>query len=170
MNPIRKLAIGGALAAVTITGGALGASLFGTANAATGSTSDATSSTAAPADATQAPPADGTQARPAFPAHGTPEHESQETAVTGDNATKAQAAAVASLGGGTAGDVTTDMTGKGYEVTVTKADGSQVEVHLDSNFTVMKGGPGGPGGHRGPGGPHDNDADDAPAASTTTAG
>src|SRR5690348_16936166 len=98
MNPIRKLAIGGALAAVTITGGAVGASLFGTANAATSSTSDATSSTAAPSDATQA--------RPAFPAHGTPEHESQETAVTGDNATKAQAAAVASLGGGTAGDVT----------------------------------------------------------------
>jgi hypothetical protein len=161
MNPIRKLAIGGALAAATISGGALGASLFGTANAATNSSSDATSSTAAPADATQA--------RPAFPAHGTPEHESQETAVTGDNATKAQAAAVASVGGGTAGDVTTDMSGKGYEVTVTKADGSQVEVHLDSNFTVMQCGP---GGHRGPGGPNDNDADGAPAATapTTTAG
>ena len=40
--------------------------------------------------------------------------------------------------------MTTDFTGKGYEVTVTKSDGSTVEVHLDSSFTVMQhGGPGG---------------------------
>jgi hypothetical protein len=52
---------------------------------------------------------------------------------------------VKSVGSGTAGDVTTDFTGSGYEVTVTKADGTQVEVHLDSSFNVMQHG-GGPNG------------------------
>lgn len=68
--------------------------------------------------------------------------------MTGTNATKAQAAAVKSVGSGTAGAVTADFTGRGYEVTVTKSDGTSVEVHLDSSFTVMDhGGPqGGPGG------------------------
>jgi hypothetical protein len=45
--------------------------------------------------------------------------------------------------------VTTDFTGNGYEVTVTKSGGSQVEVHLDSSFQVMQR----PGGSRGPGAP-----------------
>jgi hypothetical protein len=58
--------------------------------------------------------------------------------------------------------VTTDFTGTGYEVTVTKADGTQVEVHLDSSFKVMQG-----GGPHGPGRPNDNDADDQPTPSTT---
>lgn len=80
-----------------------------------------------------------------FPRHGTAAHEDAETAVTGDAAAKAQAAAVKAVGSGTAGDVTTDFTGNGYEVTVTKADGSTVEVHMDSSFTVMQG----PGGHGG---------------------
>ena len=50
--------------------------------------------------------------------------------------------------GGKAGEVTTDFRNTGYEVTVTKSDGSQVEVHLDRSFKVMTaaGGPGGPGG------------------------
>ena len=29
------------------------------------------------------------------------------------------------------------MTGTGYETTVTKSDGSTVEVHLDSSFNVV---------------------------------
>ncbi|HEX3456229.1 MAG TPA: hypothetical protein VHS03_16540, partial [Gaiellaceae bacterium] len=67
-------------------------------------------------------------------------------AVTGSAATKAQAAAVKAVGSGTAGAVTTDYSQAGYEVTVTKSDGSTAEVHLDSSFTVMQG----PGGHGGP--------------------
>jgi hypothetical protein len=52
--------------------------------------------------------------------------------------------------------VTTDFTKNGYETTVTKTDGSKVEVHLDSSFNVMQGPPGpgrtgGPGGHAPPG-------------------
>jgi len=76
------------------------------------------------------------------PEHGTAAHENAETAVTGDAATKAKAAAVKAAGSGTAGAVTGDFRGGGYEVTVTKADGSTVEVHLDSSFNVLQGGPG----------------------------
>ena len=87
-------------------------------------------------------------APPAFtgPRPGTAAHEDAEKAVTGSAATKAQAAAVKSVGSGKAGSVTTDYRGGGYEVTVTKADGTQAEVHLNSSFQVMQcpGGPGGP--------------------------
>jgi len=74
-----------------------------------------------------------------MPAHGTAAHEDAEKPVTGDAAAKAQAAAVKEVGSGTADAVTTDFTGNGYEVTVTKSDGSTVEVHLDSSFTAMQG-------------------------------
>jgi hypothetical protein len=48
---------------------------------------------------------------------------------------------------GAAGEVTSDYTGSGYEVDVTK-NGTTTEVHLDSSFNVQ----GGPGGrHGGPG-------------------
>jgi len=80
-----------------------------------------------------------------MPAPGTAAHENHEQAVTGAAAEKAKAAAVKAAGGGTAGDVTTDYFGHGYEVTVTKSDGSKVEIHLDSSFNVMAG-PGGCGG------------------------
>jgi hypothetical protein len=87
--------------------------------------------------------------QPAFPAHGTPSHEDAEKPVSGDAATKAQAAAVKAAGSGTAGAVTTDFPGTGYEVTVTRPDGTTVEIHLDSSFNVVQG----PGGHHG-GFPH----------------
>ncbi len=63
--------------------------------------------------------------------------------MTGTAATKAQAAAVKAAGGGKAGAVTTDYTQNGYEVDVTKSDGSTVEIHLDSSFNVAD-----HGGHR----------------------
>jgi hypothetical protein len=80
------------------------------------------------------------------PGHGTAAHENAEQAVTGTAATQALAAAVKAVGSGTAGAVTTDFRGSGYETTVTKADGSTVEVHLDSSFNVVQ-------GHGGPNGP-----------------
>ena len=128
---------------------ALGASAI--AGAASSSTS--ASGTAGSAGQPASPPASSSssaQAPPAFngPAHGTAAHEDAEKAVTGEAAAKAQAAAVKSVGSGSAGDVTTDYSGHGYETTVTKADGSKVEVHLDSSFNVMQG-PGGPGGPQG---------------------
>jgi hypothetical protein len=131
MKPTRKLAVAAALAGLSVAGGAVGATVFGTAGAAT-STTTASSSTSNSAQ------------QPTFPAHGSAAHEDAEKPVTGTAATQAQAAAVKYVGSGTAGDVTTDFTGIGYEVTVTKSDGTQVEVHLDSSFNVMMGGQGGP--------------------------
>jgi hypothetical protein len=72
-----------------------------------------------------------------MPSPGTAAHEDHEKAVTGEAADKAKAAALKAVGGGTAGDVTTDYFGNGYEVTVTQSDDSKVEVHLDSSFEVM---------------------------------
>jgi hypothetical protein len=88
-----------------------------------------------------------------MPPYGGAAHEGAEKAVTGAAAAKAQAAAVKAAGGGTAGEVTTDFDGHGYEVTVTKSDGSKTEIHLDSSFTAVQGGHGGgncPGGRMGP--------------------
>jgi len=135
MKQSHKIGLAAAIAAVSITGGAVGATVFGTAGAATSTTTAATST------GTSTAPAD-----PSFPAHGSAAHEDAEKAVTGTAATQAQAAAVKSVGGGTAGAVTSDFTGTGYELTVTKSDGTQVDVHLDSTFNVMM------GGHRGPDG------------------
>jgi hypothetical protein len=75
-----------------------------------------------------------------MPAPGTAAHEDAETAVTGATAAKVQAAAVKYVGSGTAGTVTTDYTHTGYEVTVTKADGTNVALHLTSSFAVIQGG------------------------------
>ena len=123
LNP-KRLLITGAVAGSLLAGTAIGvaATLGATAASAAGpSPSPSVSSSA-----------------PAMPAHGTPAHENAEVAVTGANAAKAQAAAVKAVGGGTAGTVTTDFFQKGYEVTVTKSDGTTVEVHLDSSFNVMQ--------------------------------
>ena len=145
-HPIKKVVVGvAALAALALGGSAI-------AGAATSTTTATTTSTSAPSS-TGAP----TALRFSGPAHGTAAHEDAEKAVTGAAAAKAQAAAVKSVGSGTAGAVTSDFTGNGYETTVTKSDGTKVEVHLDSSFNVMPGGAGGHGpagqGPSGQGGP-----------------
>jgi nicotinic acid phosphoribosyltransferase len=133
-----KKVLAGVAALAAIAFGA--SSIAGAASSSTSTTQGTTQSAA------------GTQSPPEFngPAHGTAAHEDAETAVTGAAAEKARAAAVQSVGGGTAGAVTTDYTKTGYETTVMKTDGTKVEVHLDSAFAVMQG----PGGHApGAGGP-----------------
>ena len=115
-----------------------------------------------------------TQARPSIPQHGTAAHEDQEKPVTGAAADKAKAAAAKSVGSGsTATEVETDFGGNGYEVTVKKADGSTVEVHLDMSFNVIQGGPGRHPGH-GPresqGAPPSNNGASAPATGADTVG
>ncbi len=125
---------------------ATGAAVIGGAAIADAATSTTGSSTSRAAPVGRAAPAN-------MPAPGTAAHEDAEKAVTGTDATKAQAAAVKYVGGGTAGSVTTDFTGQGYEVTVTKSDGSKVDVHLDGSFNAMQR-PGGPAGNAmPPGGP-----------------
>lgn len=139
LQPIRKSVLTiGALAALALGGSAI-------AGAASSPSTTTTPSASTP------------QAEPTGPAHGTAAHENAETAVTGDAAAKAQAAAVKSVGSGAAGAVTNDMTDTGYETTVTKSDGSKVEVHLDSSYSVMQ-------GHGGHGDNDDNDDNDGPDA------
>jgi uncharacterized membrane protein YkoI len=79
---------------------------------------------------------------------------SGETALTGDVATQAKAAAVASTGG-TADRATTENDSSNaaaaYEVHVTKADGSHAVVILDKSYAVLSvdtGGPTGNGFHK----------------------
>jgi hypothetical protein len=124
LGKLKKVGLG--LAAVS------GAAVGGAAVAGAATSHSGTTTTAG-----QPPPALRNMPRP-----GTAAHEDNEKTVTGDAATKARAAAVKAAGGGTAGDVTTDCFGNGYEVTVTKSEGSKVEIHLDSSFNAM-GPPGG---------------------------
>jgi len=121
---------------------ALGGSALAGAAGNSGTTTSGTTTTA-PGGARGGGPG-GEGGFPAGEQPGTAAHENAEKAVTGQDAEKAQAAAVSSISGGKAGAVTSDFRGGGYEVTVTKADGSQVTVHLDSAFKVQTH-PGGPG-------------------------
>jgi len=131
LSRIKKVGLGVAALAGAAVGGA----------AVAGAATSNSGTAAPPPQASGKPP----PALRNMPAPGTAAHEEHEKAVTGAAADKVQAAAVKAVGGGTAGDVTTDYFGNGYEVTVTKSDGSKVEIHLDSSFNVM-GPPGGPGG------------------------
>jgi hypothetical protein len=131
------------LGAVALAALALGASAI--AGAATGSSGSSSSTTSSdPTSSGGGPPPGFTAAD----APGTATHENAEKTVTGEAADKAKAAALASVGGGTAGAVTGDFRNSGdYEVAVTKSDGSQVAVRLDKAFKVEThpGGPGAPG-------------------------
>jgi hypothetical protein len=120
-----------AAALVAVTALAVGGAAIGSAATSQG-TATTTTTTATPS--THAPPGN-------MPAPGTAAHEDAEKPVTGDAAEQAKAAAVKAVGGGTTGDVTTDYFGTGYEVTVTKSDGSSVELHLDGSFNVRQGPP-----------------------------
>ena len=139
MNPLRKLAFGGAMAGTALLGGALGASLIGTANA---QTTDSTSTTTAPSSGSSGDTS--STATPAPDAHGAPDwskggHQANgitETVLTGDDLTKATAAAEAAVPGATAERAETDAEGAAYEVHMTKADGSVVTVKLDASFNV----------------------------------
>ena len=59
-----------------------------------------------------------------------------ETPLTGENAEKAKAAAVARVPGGTVLRVETDADGAAYEAHVRRPDGTQVTVKLDKQFNV----------------------------------
>jgi len=131
LDRIKKVGLGVA----ALTGAAVGGA------AVAGAATSHSSAAAMPSAASGKPP----PALRNMPAPGTAAHENHEQAVTGDAADRAKAAALQAVGGGTAGDVTTDYFGKGYEVTVTKSDGSTVEIHLDDSFNAM-GPPGGQGG------------------------
>jgi uncharacterized membrane protein YkoI len=123
MHPARKILAGGAIAATVLTGGAIGASFLGVANAETATTATA------PADSTATPAADA----PAGP------HQANgktETLLTGTDAEKATAAAQAAVPGATIVRVETDADGAAYEAHVTKSDGTEATVLMDESFAV----------------------------------
>lgn len=72
--------------------------------------------------------------------HGEGGQRSDETALTGDTLSKAQAAALAEVGSdATVMRAETDADGNAkYEVHVKKADGTMVTVYLDESFNVVK--------------------------------
>ena len=137
MNPLRKLLIGGAMAGTALVGGAIGASLIGTANAQTPTT---TPSTEAPAQPGTPPDSHGTppagQGTPDWSKGGHQANGTTETILTGDELTKATAAAEAAVPGATAQRAETDAEGAAYEVHMTTSDGSVITVKLDSSFNV----------------------------------
>lgn len=143
MNAFNKLALPAIVAGAGFLGVG-GATLISNllANADTPTTTSAATSTTAPSSTSSTNSTAQDAAHAAYPGHGTAAEEAAEKPVTGANASKVQAAAVTYVGSGTAGDVTTDYSQSGYEVTVTKSDGSTVELHLDSSFTVTQGGHG----------------------------
>jgi hypothetical protein len=137
LSKVKKVGLGVAALSGAAVGGA----------AVAGAATSHSSATSTPSATAAHPP----PALKNMPTPGTAPHENAEKPVTGEAADKAEAAAIKAAGGGTARDVTTDYFGNGYEVTVTKSDGSSVEIHLDSSFEVM-GPPGGPGGASPPAG------------------
>lgn len=62
----------------------------------------------------------------------------KEVLLTGDDAAKATAAALAAVPGGTIERVETDTEGDAYEAHMTKADGTRVTVKFDASFSVAK--------------------------------
>ena len=137
MNPLRKLLIGGAMAGTALVGGAIGASLIGTANAQTPTTtpsSEAPAQTDTPPDNRGTPP--GNQRTPDWSKGGHQASGKTEVILTGDELAKATSAAEAAVPGATAQRAETDAEGAAYEVHMTKSDGSVVTVKLDSSFNV----------------------------------
>lgn len=127
MNRTRMIGLSAALVAVSLTGGALGASFLSTAGA------DTTTTTAPATAPPLAPPADGQHdlTRGGHTANGI-----TETLLTGDVATKVTNAAKAAVPGATVDRVENDAEGATYEAHMTKSDGSQVTVKINADFSV----------------------------------
>jgi hypothetical protein len=121
MRTPQKILLSGALVGATIAGGALGASLVGTAGAQTSSSSGSAAAPAAAPDPSQG----------GHTANGI-----TETLLTGDTAAKVTAAAQGAVAGATIDRVETDAEGAAYEAHMTKSDGSKVTVKVNSDFSV----------------------------------
>ena len=114
-----------AIAAAVVLGVAGGS--YGVASAASGSGSSSNSTTT-------------TTTTPSAPSAQEPwgHQRSDETLLTGDNASKVTAAAEAEVPGGTVIRVETDADGNAlYEAHMTNADGTAVSVYVDKDFKVV---------------------------------
>jgi hypothetical protein len=110
-----------------------GAAIAGAADPSSSTTaSPSTGSSGAAAQNQQAPPAQRDPSRGGHQANG-----KTEVLLTGDTATKVEAAAKAKVPGGTIERVETDVdTGSPYEAHVRKSDGSEVVVYVNKSFEV----------------------------------
>ena len=134
MTPIRKATIGAFLLGSVVAGG-ISMTTLGNASAA----SNTVTTAAAATDTAATDPAAAADPAPATPAVPTGPHQANgitETILTGDDATKVQAAVLAAQPGATINRMETDADGAVYEAHVTLADGSDATVKLDANFTV----------------------------------
>jgi hypothetical protein len=118
----KKAMVSGALLAATFAGGAVGATLIGSAGAQTGSSST---------EAATAAPAAPDPSQGGHTANGV-----TETLLTGDTASKVTAAAQEAVPGATIDRVETDAEGAAYEAHVTKADGTKATVKVNEDFSV----------------------------------
>lgn len=123
-EPQTSWIVGGALAAAAVAAG----TGIGTAQAASGTPAGV----APPVGTATAPvpPADE-------PAQSGTELAENEVPITGDALGRASAAALAAVGGGTVTETGVDDEEGFYEVEVTRADGSQVDVDHDERFSVL---------------------------------
>jgi hypothetical protein len=127
-NSIRRLAVTSAL----VVGVAAGS--YGIANAASGSNSGSSSGSSSTGSSQSSSPAAQQQNAP----RGWGGQRSDETLLTGDTASKVEAAAKARVPDGTIVRVETDADGNAaYEAHMTKADGSLVTVYVDKSFDVV---------------------------------
>jgi hypothetical protein len=152
MAKIDKTTAGIVLAAV-VGGGAIGVSTL-PALADIGSTSSGSASPSASAGT-------GTEGtRGPHQANGKTEEK-----LTGDTASKVEAAVKAAQPGATIERMETDADGATYEAHITKSDGTRATVLLDANFTVTGTEQGQGGGHGGRA--NDGDDDDAGSGGST---
>jgi len=147
VNLTRKLVLGSVIAASSLSAGAIGASIVGSASAQT------TGTTAPPSSSSDS--SSGSSSSSAATPAARPDH-AAETPLTGTDADKATAAAQAAVPGATVDRVETDSDGGTYEAHVTKADGTEATVKMDANFTVtsVEADTGHGGRGHGQGGPH----------------
>jgi hypothetical protein len=129
MSTVRKAIASAAIVGATLAGGAFGASLFSS-SAGAATTTPAVSGTAAATPAPTGPAHD-----PSLGGHVGP-NGVKEVLLTGTDATKAKAAALAAVPGGTIERVENDAEGAPFEAHMTKADGTHVTVKMDSSFKV----------------------------------
>ena len=127
-NPPRRRGRWIATAAIA-TSAMLGAA--GLAGAATATTSSTTAVSSTAAAAAPAPDANGARPDPSRMKNGP-----GETLLTGDDAAKAEAAALKAVPGATIIRVETNSSGSVYESHVKKADGSMATVLFDKDFNV----------------------------------
>ena len=148
---LRRVLVTGGLAAGTMLGAAGIASAATSTSTTATSGSSSTATTPATTPTTGTPPAGAAQGNPATMTHGP-----GETLLTGTQLQQATAAAAAAAPGATVIRAETNSSGDyPYEVHLSKSDGTDVTVELDTNFkviTTISGFGAGPAGSQAPSG------------------